>query len=411
MSMEYADWIKPRKFQDDPGFIGKVFADQIRESGLEDVICRLASETWVRQGHLIDVYPKVVLDTHEIWFGKRNVLYQLQMPDNTRWVARLYNALNNKSAVTDSAERHTNQRLLYESEVATMRFVREKTQIPVPKVYAYDSTYSNALGTPYIFMEYIAGEPYPFPFNRQRLIKDEDLSKIHAQLTGFSWQLSKHPFNAIGQLRYSSGEGTDVVVGPIIDRKDRSYGPFMSSKAFYKTRAETVHEFEKGQHTALTDSEAKSRIETAALHVLAAKHAGEECFDTGPFILQHADLHWQNLLFDEQCKIVGVIDWEWAQTVPVDSFNMLPWNFTSKMLPFQSENVMRHQQIAVRRFKSLSETEATALERRVVDDMVRFQSSQYQQIARYLEDYNWPEVRRKHFDHLKELILDLESVS
>ena len=411
--MEYTDWIKPRVFQDDPGFIGKVFATQIRESGLEDVICRLARETWVRQldelGHPVDGKPRVILDAREIWFGKRNVIYQLRMPDNSRWVARLYNALNNKSAVTDSTQRNANQRLLFESEVATMHFVREKTQIPVPKVYAYDSTYSNALGTPYIFMEYVAGKPYPFPFDGQRVVKDEDLLKIHAQLTQFSWELSKHPFTAIGQLRYASAEGTDVVVGPIIDRKDRCYGPFMSSKAFYEKRAETIHEFEKGWHPAGTDSETKNRIMTAALHVLAAKHAGKECFNTGPFILQHADMHWQNLLFDEECKIVGVIDWEWAQTVPVDSFNLLPWNFASKMLPFQSDSVMRHQQIAIQYFKNLSDTEVTSLERHAVKDMICFQGSRHQQIARYLDDYNWPEVRSRHFGRLKELISEVES--
>ena len=413
--MEYTDWIKPRAFQDDPGFIGKVFAAQIRESGLEDVICRLASETWVRQlvesGHTHEGDPKAVLDPREAWFGKRNVVYRLRMPDNSHWIARLYNALRSKSTMADSTQRNANQRLLFESEVATMHFVREKTQIPVPKVYAYDCTYSNVLGTPYIFMEYIAGKPYPFPFSGQRLIRDEDLSIIHAQLTEFSWQLFKHPFNAIGQIRRAPGGGTDVVVGPIIDRKDRSYGPFMSSRTFYEKRAEKVLEYEENQFSAVTDPNAESSIESAALHVLAAKHAGKESFDTGPFILQHADMHWQNLLFDEDCRIVGVIDWEWAQTVPVDSFNMLPWNFASKMLPFQSDNVARHQQVAIRYFKALFDNEVNAPGHHIVDDMVCFQGSQQQQIARYLDDYNWPESRRKHFNHLKELIVGVESVS
>ena len=142
--MEYTDWTKPRPFQDDPGFIGKDFANRIRESRREDVICRLASETWVRQlvelGRTHDGNPKAVLDTREIWFGKRNVIYRLWMPDGSYWVARLYNALRNNSAVTDSAARRANQRLLLESEVATMQFVRKKTQNPLPHVNANDTT-------------------------------------------------------------------------------------------------------------------------------------------------------------------------------------------------------------------------------------------------------------------------------
>ena len=413
--MEYTDWIKPRLFQDDPGFIGKVFAAHIQASGIEEAICRLATETWVCQqiglGHAVDDSQKAVLDDRDILFGKRNVIYRLQMPDTSLWIARLYNALNNKSAVTDSAQRNANQRLLFESEVATMQFVKEKTQIPVPKIYASDSTYSNALGTPFILMEYISGKPYPFPFNGQRPIKDEELVKIHAQMTNFSWQLFKHPFNAIGQLRRASGEGTGMVVGPIIDRKDRVYGPFVSSKAFYAKRAGIVHEFEKQRKSAGTESAVKGSVESSALHVVAAEHAGKECFDTGPFILQHADMHWQNLLFDEECTIVGVIDWEWAQTVPVDSFNLLPWNFASKMLPTQLDNVTRHQQISLQYFKVLSEINGTALERHLVDDIVSFQSSHQRQIARYLDDYNWPEVRQKHFDHMKELIAKLDPLA
>ena len=45
--MEYTEWIKTRPFQDDPGFIGKVFAAQNRESGPEEVIRYLATNTWI----------------------------------------------------------------------------------------------------------------------------------------------------------------------------------------------------------------------------------------------------------------------------------------------------------------------------------------------------------------------------
>lgn len=181
--MEYADWIEPRPFQDDPGFIGKVFAAQNRESGLEEVICHLATETWINQqmqlGHPLDRSQEAVLDTDELWFGKRKVLHRLRMPNNSLWIARLHNPLYNKTAVTDHTTRVANQILLFESEVATMQFVKKNTQISVPEVYGYDSTYANVLGTPYILMEHIAGKAYPFPFSRDRPIKDDDLIKIH----------------------------------------------------------------------------------------------------------------------------------------------------------------------------------------------------------------------------------------
>ena len=43
-------------------------------------------------------------------------------------------------------------RLKTQSEVATMQYLREKTSIPVPDVYFYDSNPYNRLGGEYILM-------------------------------------------------------------------------------------------------------------------------------------------------------------------------------------------------------------------------------------------------------------------
>ena len=179
-----------------------------------------------------------------------------------------------------------------------MQIVKENTQIPVPKVYGYNFTYANALGTPYIFMEYIAENPYLFHFSGQRPIKDDDLIKVYAQSTNFAWQLLKLPFDKTGQLRFATGEERCAAIGPIVDRKECLYGPFTSSRTFYQGCAKTVCAFETRRHLSEVSSVDDS-LESAALHVLAAEHAGKECFDSGPFIFQLADMHWQNLLFDE----------------------------------------------------------------------------------------------------------------
>ncbi|KAI9655636.1 MAG: hypothetical protein M1831_004788 [Alyxoria varia] len=415
ITMEYHEWIEPRNFQDDPDFLGKVFATRLRESGHESTLCALATEVWTRQqvtsGHSVNDGLKALLDVREPFFGKRNVLYRVRMPDKLLWMARLYNSLRNKSAIQDQTQRHVNQSLLFESEVASMRFIKEKTKIPVPAVYGYDTTHNNALGTPYIFMEFIPGKPYPFPFDARGPVKDRQLLKIHAQLTNFAWQLLKNPFDKIGQLRFSPYQGAQMAVGPIVDRKDRIYGPFTSSKAFYEKRARTVHDSETCRGSSEASSETEDSIGSAALHVLAAKHAGVARFNTGPFILQHADLHWQNLLFDEECTIVGVIDWEWTQTVPLDSFNILPFNFASKMLPYQLNNVDRDQQILLHLFGALSETEGIDIERHVIEHLVSLQNSQHRQIVQYLDEYNWPEARKKHSNHFREIVFKSQHLS
>lgn len=52
-------------------------------------------------------------------------------------------------------------RLKTESEVATMRYLRERTSVPVPVVYHYDSNPFNRLGGEYILMSKVCVLP-PF---------------------------------------------------------------------------------------------------------------------------------------------------------------------------------------------------------------------------------------------------------
>lgn len=47
-------------------------------------------------------------------------------------------------------------RLKTESEVATMRYLREHTSIPVPEVYQYDANPYNRLGGEYILMSKVS---------------------------------------------------------------------------------------------------------------------------------------------------------------------------------------------------------------------------------------------------------------
>ena len=50
------------------------------------------------------------------------------------------------------------RRFKTESEVATLRFVAERTTIPAPKVYAWDADPDNLVGAEYILLEKIPGE-------------------------------------------------------------------------------------------------------------------------------------------------------------------------------------------------------------------------------------------------------------
>jgi hypothetical protein len=44
-----------------------------------------------------------------------------------------------------------------QSELATMAFLLEKTDILIPRVFVSDTTATNSVGAPYVFMECIKG--------------------------------------------------------------------------------------------------------------------------------------------------------------------------------------------------------------------------------------------------------------
>jgi hypothetical protein len=105
-------------------------------------------------------------------------------------------------------------------EAATMQFVKDKTNIPVPSVIAWGLSHENPLGLgAFIIMEFIEGEPLDMilrqgsgPEDAHSLrvdISDEELEIIYRQVANFLLELSAHDFPQIGSLSgnadFSSG--------------------------------------------------------------------------------------------------------------------------------------------------------------------------------------------------------------
>lgn len=374
-------------------------------------MCSVATAAWLRYHGAYNLAERdeAQLDhSTEVEMGKRNIIYRLRMPDGMTWIARLRNNMAANSTVTDPDLLAKNECLLLESEVATMAYVRKHTRIPVPEIYASDATSNNELGVPYVLMECIHGKPFPFPFSRRSWASDSDILKIHMQLVNFSHELTKLPFKSIGQLRFSPESPGNIFVGPIIDRAGRAYGPFHSSQEFYQKRAQIVHNDEaqtKLRHSASShDRElAEDHVGSALLHVEAAHMIGRSHFDKGPFLLKHVDLHWQNILLDSECVVVGIIDWEWAHTVPAESFRPLPFNFAGKLQPLNQWNIERHAEIAQAIFRLLETNDSQCIQ-----GLASLDGTANNKIAACLDCYKWPEIRREHYKRLQSLLESLD---
>lgn len=77
--------------------------------------------------------------------GGLNLVRLIDFQDGTRWVARIQ--------LDDPA--HSPESLI--SEVHTMALVRERSDIPVPEVYAFEAARNNPVGAPFILMGFVHG--------------------------------------------------------------------------------------------------------------------------------------------------------------------------------------------------------------------------------------------------------------
>ena len=86
-----------------------------------------------------------------------------------------------------------------ESEVATMAFLRAKTSVPAPRVFAWDSSAKNELGFEWILMEKVGGVELgevwrKVPWERKLTLVEE--------IAGFMQQLRNNAFESVGALYF-----------------------------------------------------------------------------------------------------------------------------------------------------------------------------------------------------------------
>ena len=104
-----------------------------------DELCRIASGF---AGHL----ECQALD--QVTSGLNNIVRLLKFSDQTLWAARIHIRRNASPTVS---------RTRLETEVATMQFIKERSDLPVARVFAYEADENNPVKTAYILMELLPG--------------------------------------------------------------------------------------------------------------------------------------------------------------------------------------------------------------------------------------------------------------
>ncbi|KAI1370205.1 phosphotransferase enzyme family protein [Hypoxylon crocopeplum] len=296
--------------------------DEFIASISEDQICRLASSYHNGEPCHYFTEPKR---------GSYNICFFVAFDDGEKWVVRV--PLAPCLAFDPSSK--------IEREVATMQVVSERTDIPIPKIVAYQLGESSKPLSSFIILEYVKGQALSM-VNLDSLSNTQQ-EQLYISLARIYIQLRRLEFSSIGCLqRDQAGVQVSKMVMSIdinmhaveeLDPyaiRDSFYGDqnnLTSANAYTSMLLDLAdNAFAKGRKS-VTDSEYDGADGLYQLH-LFRRHVGKwlnRSLDEGPFVLIHGDLLPYNLFVNEEMEITSVLDWEWSRIVPRQFFEPPLW--------------------------------------------------------------------------------------
>jgi Ser/Thr protein kinase RdoA (MazF antagonist) len=219
-------------------------------------------------------------------------------------------------------------RLKTQSEVATINFVRRETDMPVPRIIAFDSESQNELGFEWIMMEMMPGVPLR---KRWRKMTWKPKETIVRQLVHYQAQLFSKTFPNTGNLCLLGNGNVNSDLGPIVSlmffwgnhlTHSVARGPFKNSQEWLQARLQFA--LADQQHI-LSTSDDEDDIEDAEFAKDLAEEIEKELPNVFPpeadgdycNIIFHDDLSMQNILVDEEGKLTAIVDWECVSAVPL----------------------------------------------------------------------------------------------
>ncbi|KAK0120437.1 hypothetical protein ONS96_010651 [Cadophora gregata f. sp. sojae] len=310
--------------------------------------------------------------------GALNWAIVLSFEDGVEWIFRSPRRCHDISPETIPK--------LIKSEVATMKYVKMNSSIPVPEVFDYSCTGSNTIGVPFILMSKAPGYalsrfswtsiPDGMVASRKPLpcLKRANKEKVMKQLGEIISPLLNLRFDEIGSLVEEDGEYLiKQCVSPALVWHGRDSlqdevrrGPFRHTHDYYESQLSAFilhvkklpleqHAFfapipELGEYETLSSyRSAVSRwnhFVTVGAKIDGSKNSLDYCV-AGHFLrqmiplitqqsfatagnfgnaypLSHPDISTSNVFLDSDFNITCVIDWAFSSTVPISTLLITP---------------------------------------------------------------------------------------
>ena len=263
--------------------------------------------------------------------GGFNMVFFLEFADGEVWVARL--------PALAGAVRPLHDPLAQEctlSMIVTHEYLAEKTTIPVPRIYGYDLTCNNALQTPYVFMSKVDGVLLSDLLEDGAIYDDEIMERIVKEWGRYVVELAGIHFPAIGSLRRN--DQGEYEVGPLITpwmfgvenefEHAINRGPFSSVIDYLLSRSTVKRYLDNPTKPTFGGHLRMSLVDSFISYFVDLRYVH------GPFVLSHIDLDITNIMVDPGSgKITGIIDWDFAAILPIQSHIALSEILNAEFLP------------------------------------------------------------------------------
>ncbi|KAI1273259.1 kinase-like domain-containing protein [Xylaria sp. FL0933] len=244
------------------------------------------------------------VDATHFTSGLNNLVVELEFSDHVYWIARIPH-----QALDDG------DRISILSEIATMKIIKRHTAVPVPQVFDFETSADQPFGYPYVFMEYLGGRT--LSTGLATAIPLEHHAKVASQLANVLAELQNLTFTRIGRLWCGENAGGPAEV--IAMAWHSSPGPLETSFEYFYNQRQSENREIVSMHPDDPDwLTACWVLKTALTHILVEDRV------RGPFPLCHLDLHYGNMLFDDEYNLTGIIDWSSAQAAPLEQLSVCP---------------------------------------------------------------------------------------
>ncbi|KAH6634628.1 hypothetical protein B0J18DRAFT_471501 [Chaetomium sp. MPI-SDFR-AT-0129] len=263
-----------------------------------DQLCILASNA----NHRLEC---VALD--QVTSGLNNIVRLLEFSDRSRWAARVQ--IKN----TSNAE--------LETEVATMQYIKEHSDLVVPKVFAFSLDENNPAAVAYMLIEVLPG-----------IVAMDALGGYDVHRGVIPAQYRPQFYRSVAACHVQITSLRLPKIGTIVRNRDGGYelgplpgigGPFNTAAAFFEAWADNVkfkwdnETIERMMKGGPIPADRMVSIINKFPSQIKAMSSRLSPGNNGPFPLCHDDFLHSNIMVDESnFNVTGIIDWEGACTVP-----------------------------------------------------------------------------------------------